>query len=93
MKTLILASLLAVTAVSGAVMISEPAKADYNYFSNGKFGHIYSPLPTYNPVLPLAGARAAPQAGGFNGSDEGSGSLDDAAEAAESLLDDGCDHE
>ncbi len=96
MKTFILASVLALTAVSGAVMISDPAKADFNHFSNGMFGHIYSPVPTYNPVLPLAGAAAPPQAAGFEGSDNGNASpTDAAAEAVQSLLDDGCgcDHE
>ncbi len=93
MKTFILASMLALTAVSGAVMNSDPAKADYNYYSNGMFGHIYSPVPTYNPVLPLAGAPAAPQAGSFEGRDDSGSVTDAAAEAVQSLLDDGCDHE
>ena len=99
MKTLILASLLTVTAVSGLVTAPGQAKADYNYYSNGMFGHTFSPIPTYNPVLPLAGARAgaqpgaaAAQTGGFDGSDDDSGSLvENAVEAVESLLDDDCE--
>ena len=103
MKTLNLATLLALTAVTGAVMLSDPAKADFNYYSNGMFGHTYSPMPIYNPVLPLAGGpagvqpgAAGAQTGGFDGgdggSDDGNASLTDAAaEAVENVLEDGCD--
>ena len=57
MKTLMLASMLALAAIAGAVVISDPAKADYGYRPGyGNFGYIYRYNPTY--TVPLYRPRA-----------------------------------
>ena len=52
MKTLVIASMLALTVVSGSVVIPDPAKADYGYRPGyGNFGYIYRYHPTYTVPL------------------------------------------